>query len=71
MKKHIVVYDVETTGLNPQKDFIIQLVLKKIDSKSLEVIDTREWYIQPIHAYEISSQAQEKHGITKEFLKEH
>ena len=71
MKKHIVAYDVETTGLNPQKDFIIQLVLKKIDSKSLEVIDTREWYIQPIHTYEISAQAQEKHGITKEFLKTH
>ena len=71
MKKHIVAFDVETTGLNPQNDFIIQLVLKKIDSETLQVIDTREWYIEPIHAYEISSQAQEKHGITKQFLKEH
>lgn len=69
MIKDIVAFDVETTGLNPQKDFIIQLVLKKLTGDTLEVKETRQWYIEPIHAYEITPQAQEKHGITKEFLK--
>lgn len=68
--KDIVCYDVETTGLNSQKDFIIQLSLIKFKRDTWEIIGERDWYIEPIHAYEIDPKAQEVHGITKEFLKE-
>lgn len=68
MKRDIVAFDVETTGLNAQKDFIIQIALVKFDSLTYEVKDSKSWYINPLHAYEITPQAFEKHGITKEFL---
>lgn len=68
--KDIVAFDVETTGLNPQKDYIIQLAMIKLDSKTLEVKEQKKCYIKPEGDYEISPQAFEKHGITKEFLKQ-
>lgn len=69
--RDIVAFDVETTGLSPQKDFIIQLALVKIDASTLETKETKQWYINPLHAYEISQQAFDKHGLTKQFLTEH
>lgn len=69
MKKDLVAFDVETTGLNPRKDFIIQLAMIKLDSETLNVKEQKKCYIKPEGEYEISPQAFEKHGITKEFLK--
>jgi DNA polymerase-3 subunit epsilon len=68
MEKNIICYDVETTGLNPQEDFIIQLSMVKFDRNSFEIIDEKNWYIKPAHKYTINPQAQEKHGISKEWL---
>lgn len=70
MKDYIVCFDVETTGLSPTEDYIIQLAMVKINSKTLEEVDRRMWYIEPAHSYEITQGAFEAHGITKEFLKE-
>lgn len=67
--KDIVAFDVETTGLNPQKDYIIQLAMIKLDAQTLDVKEQKKCYINPDGDYEISSQAFEKHGLTKEFLK--
>ncbi len=67
--KDIVVFDVETTGLRPQKDYIIQLSAMLLDGETLWVKDTRNWYIEPVGEYDIAQGAFEKHGITKEFLK--
>ena len=65
--KDIVCFDVETTGLSQKEDFIIQLSMIKVNSQ-FEELDRRNWYIKPVHTYEIKSTAIEKHGITKEFL---
>lgn len=70
MNKYIVAFDVETTGLSTQNDYIIQLAMVKFDRTTKEIIDTRNWYIEPAHTYEIAQGAFEAHGITKEFLKE-
>ena len=67
MEKNIICYDVETTGLNPQEDFIIQLSMVKFN-RNFEIIDEKNWYIKPAHKYTINPQAQEKHGISKEWL---
>lgn len=67
MEKNIICFDVETTGLNPQEDFIIQLSMVKFN-RNFEIIDEKNWYIKPAHKYTISPQAQEKHGIFKEWL---
>ena len=66
----IVCTDVETTGLNPQNDFIIQLSAKVIDKETFKVLDEFNEYIIPQHAYEISPDAEKVHGISKEFLEE-
>jgi len=68
MNKNIVAFDVETTGLSPQEDYIIQLAMIKIAADTFQTIDTRKWYIKPIHAYAITPGAFEAHGLTKEFI---
>ena len=67
--KDIVCFDVETTGLSQKEDYIIQLSMVKVDS-NLNKKDSKNWYIKPIHNYEIKSTAIEKHGITKDFLEQ-
>lgn len=67
--RDIVTFDVETTGLNPKTDYIIQLAMIKLDGTTLQVKETKKCYICPSGEFEISQQAFEKHGITKEFLK--
>jgi DNA polymerase III epsilon subunit-like protein len=68
MNKYIVCFDVETSGLSPQTDYILQLAMIKLDAETLETVDQRNWYINPAHAYEISQGAFEAHGLTKEFI---
>lgn len=70
MNNYIVAYDVETTGLNPKEDFIIQLAMIKIEKSTFTVVSKKNWYIKPAHKYTINPQAQEKHGISKEWLDE-
>lgn len=66
--KDIVCWDVETTGLNPKEDFIIQLSLSKMSGVDLSILDKRNWYIKPAHVYTIHPDAEKTHGITKEFI---
>lgn len=66
--KDIVCWDVETTGLNPKEDFIIQLSVTKMSGVNLSILDRRNWYIKPAHAYTIHPDAEKVHGISKEFL---
>lgn len=67
---NIVVFDLETTGLNKMKDFIIQFGAIKIDPTNNKIIDSMNIYIQPVGKYYISPQAKMKHHITEEFLKD-
>lgn len=66
--KHLIAYDVETTGLSTQNDFIIQLSCIKVNKEDFAEIDRRDWYIKPAHAYKIHPSATEAHGLTKEFI---
>jgi DNA polymerase-3 subunit epsilon len=68
--KYIVCWDIETTGLNPKEDFIIQLALAKFKKDTYEITEQKKWYIKPAHQYTISPSAQAVHGLTKEFIEE-
>lgn len=66
--KFIVCWDVETTGLNPKEDFMIQLAVSKFSKETMEIVESKKWYVKPAHNYTISPQAQAVHGLTKEFI---
>lgn len=67
---HLVCFDTETTGLEVQKDHIIQLSLVKIDTDSWQTIATRDWYILPEGPFVIPAEAEAVHHISKQFLLE-
>ena len=66
----IVTFDIETTGLDKTKDYIIQFAGLKIDSATNKIIDQKNIYIQPTGQYNISLGAYYKHGIKPDFLKD-
>lgn len=68
MNEFIVCWDVETTGLNPKDDFIIQLAASKFNKTTGETVEEKSWYVKPAHKYEIAKGATEAHGLTKEFI---
>lgn len=71
MTKEMVCFDVETTGLNQQTNYIIQLAVVRFNSQTFETVASKNWYILPKDPnFEIEPIAFEKHGITKEFLLE-
>ena len=67
----LVAFDTETTGLDVQKEHIIQLSLVKIDTDTWQTIDQRDWYILPEGEFTIPAEAEAVHHISKEFLLEH
>ena len=67
----LVCFDTETTGLDVQKEHIIQLSLVKFDTETWETIDTRDWYILPEGEFTIPAEAEAVHHISKQFLLEH
>lgn len=68
MKKHTVIYDIETTGLSPQHDWIVQLSALKFDKETFEVVGKWNHYINPSGNWEMTPAAQEVHGLSKEFI---
>jgi len=66
--KHIVAFDLETTGIDLKKDHIIQIAMIKFDIDTYNTIDTFESYIKPIGNYFISPAAFFKHKIKPDFL---
>ena len=64
----LVIFDLETTGLDRSKDQIIQFSGLKIDTTNHSVIDSKNLYIQPVGDYSISIGAYTKHRITPDFL---
>ena len=67
----IVAFDTETTGLDVQKEHIIQLSLVKFETDNWQVLDQRDWYILPECAFTIPAEAEAVHHISKAFLLEH
>lgn len=68
--KPLVVPDVETTGVDVEKDRIIQFAAIKIDRKTGNIIDSINEYIRPDGPYTITIQAYTKHHIKPEFLED-
>lgn len=66
----LVAFDTETTGLDVQKEHIIQLSLVKIETSDWHVIDQRDWYILPEGDFDIPAEAEAVHHISKSFLLE-
>lgn len=64
----LTIFDIETTGLDRSKDFIIQFAGIKIDTSTHKIIDELNLYIQPEGNYSISPGAFFKHNITPQFL---
>lgn len=67
---NIIVFDLETTGLDRTKDQIIQFSALKINTENNSIIDSINLYIQPVGTYSISIPAYMKHHITPDFLKD-
>ena len=67
----LVAFDTETTGLDVQKEHIIQLSLVKVDTDTWSVLDQRDWYILPEVEFNIPAEAEAVHHISKAFLQEH
>ncbi len=65
---YLVCFDTETTGLDVQRDWIIQLSLVKVDARTFEEVGVRNWYIRPSGTYTIAPEAQAVHHITREQL---
>ena len=66
----LVVFDIETTGLDKENDHIIQFSAIKYDKNNPDNVEVYETYIQPLGNYSISLPAFSKHGITPDFLKD-
>ena len=54
---NIVVFDLETTGLDRTKHQIIQFAALKIDTESNKIIDQLNLYIKPFGEYTIDTGA--------------
>lgn len=68
MSRNIVAFDFETTGLDVQNDYIIQIGLVKFDDLTWKELESRVWYVKPRTDFTITPEAYEKHGISKEFI---
>lgn len=71
MTNNIVAFDFETTGLDVQNDYIIQIGLVKFEDRTWKEIDNRVWYVKPATDFTITEEAFSKHSISKEFILEH
>ena len=69
MAKPIVVYDVETSGLSAQFDWVIQLSGVKFNRETFEVLGKFNAYIIPRGEWHIHPDATEVHGLTEDFIK--
>ena len=63
--------DTETTGLNKNTDRIIQLSVSnfKICDNKYEIIESRNWYINPTGYWKMNPDAQAIHNISEEFIR--
>ena len=65
--KNLVIFDLETTGLDKEVDQIIQISAIKVNDK-LEKIDSIDYMIEPDGNYSITIQAYLKHQISPAML---
>ena len=68
--KNLVVFDLETTGVDKEKDHIIQFAALKIDCNTNKIIDEMNEYIRPEGNYSIEIAAYTKHHISPKMLQD-
>ena len=68
--KNIVCFDTETTGVDTQKDKIIQIAMVKFNPENYQTVDTFQKYTIPEGEWSIPPEATEVHHLTKEFILE-
>lgn len=68
MARPLVIFDIETTGIDKKKDYIIQFSALKYDVETGETLGTINHYIQPSGNYTMSVVGLTKHRITPKFL---
>ena len=66
--KNIVCFDTETTGVDIQKDKIIQIAMVKFDPENYQTVETLQKYTIPEGDWDIPPEATEVHHLTKEFI---
>lgn len=66
----LIIFDIETTGLNMDKDSIIQLAAIKVDTDTDTIIEHFNRYFRPEGSFTIEWAAYFRHGLTAEFLKD-
>ncbi len=66
-KESVVIYDVETTGLDLDKDEIVQLSAIKIGQNG-NIVDTLDIFIEP--TVPIGEDAEKTHGFSLEYIRE-
>lgn len=62
--------DVETTGLNRNKDRIIQLSVSNFDDQTGKIVASFDHYIKPSGVWQITPSAQAVHNITEDIINE-
>ncbi|MCD8206487.1 MAG: ribonuclease H-like domain-containing protein [Bacteroidales bacterium] len=71
--ENLVIFDCETTGLEPHTEWIIQLCAIKVKKENWETIgEFKEYVIPPVEeeGFIVSQGAFEVHGLSKEFILE-
>jgi DNA polymerase III alpha subunit (gram-positive type) len=63
---HLLFVDTETTGLDPIENEVLSIGISLCDADTFEVVDRREWYIQPERIETASPKALEVNGYTPE-----
>jgi len=66
--KTIIAFDIESTGVNPSTDKIVQLSMIKLVFPSFEIIEKKKTYINP--EIKIPIESTNIHNITDEIVKE-
>lgn len=66
----IVAIDVETTGLDPQNDYIVQLSAIKFNAETFDILESINYMILPQHKFTMTPGALRTHGYTEEFIKD-
>lgn len=64
----LVIFDLETTGLDRSKDQIVQFAGLKIDTETNKIVEDLNLYIQPVAPYVIGYAAYLKHKLKPDFL---
>lgn len=69
-KRFLTVFDLETTGLDKKKDYIIEFAAIKVDQETKKIVKSIDLYIKPSGSYSISLGAYYTHGITPQMLED-